>query len=445
MRRFLTLAFLLYLCVPTSAMAVAASNRCANYNKTDCERTAVCTWNTTTLTCELTPITINCETILNEDTCNASTDCEWVTLNGNGACQEKNEDPEELTKCDDLVANMCATSPGCQLIIEQGCQACSNGTYNLGGSDSKGCTPCPNNYPYTDTSSGIGATSIDGCYKKCDETCANKHVKNGKYSMKNGSPSEAYYDNYCLCTLTCDTAPNWCDGYHIDTTGAACAPNKSEPKETDNYTYFEYTNQSGVTAQYITDCKRADQHFERTGTLCSTNYGKCVDNTHSCESDNIINANPPTGLIADTIKITGNVEWKGNTWDYSDCLLTAEFSMFDSETWGTKTYKVQNWQWTLVPDSTTITKCGAGYYYDKNKDSTKCITVEAGYYSPANDTNSHPCPPGATSAVGAKVATECHIKLGETDGTKFCNGDGDCFYLPKELFFELPPYNNTAF
>lgn len=431
MRKHLTLAFLLYLCVPISALAATSEidkSKCSTYTTQE-NCTGLCTWNTETNTCEMATIITGCVTKFTEETCNADDNCEWVTNDsGDGICQEKNEDPEELSECADLIADMCNASPGCHLIAGQGCQACPNGTYN---SDGTGCTTCPEEYPYTTISNGIGATSIDSCFKKCNETCANKTVANGKYSRTEGSPSEAYYGNYCSCTLTCNqsSTSDSCDGYHVAATGATCEPDKSELKETDEYKYFEFTTSAtDEPKQYITECKKDDQHFEYSGTKCSTTYGACIDNTHSCASDTTIDdADAPSGINPNTIEITGNVTWnnENKAWDYSACRLTAEFNIFDSTTYGKKTYKFQDKQWTLVPDSTQIIRCGAGYYYNQTKDSTQCSQVEAGYYSPDTDTERYACPGGATSNTGAKAKTECFINT----ETQFCNNDGTCFDL----------------
>ncbi len=432
MRKHLTLAFLLYLCVPISALAATSEidkSKCSTYTTQE-NCTGLCTWNTETNTCEMATIITGCVAKFTEETCNADDNCEWVTDDsGNGTCQDKTT---EDIPCRELIKDQCNTTPGCGFVSGQGCAVCPSGTYNPGGTDSEGCTgSCPTDYPETDTdtSSDFGATSIEGCFKNCYDTCKAKTVDNGKYELTPGSSEKAYYDNTCSCTLTCNNTSDLCYGYHSNIMGTACIKNKSELKETDEYKYFEITaSATSKPEQYITECKKDDQHFEDSGTKCSTSYGDCIDNTHSCESDTTIgDAGNPRDIIPNTIEITGNVTWnnENKAWDYSACRLTAEFNIFDSTTYGKKTYKFQDQQWTPVPDSTQIIRCGAGYYYNQTKDSTQCSQVEAGYYSPDKDTERYACPGGATSNTGATAKTECFINK----ETQFCNNDGTCFNL----------------
>lgn len=424
MRKHLTLAFLLYLCVPISALAATSEidkNKCSTYTTQE-NCTGLCTWNTETNTCEMATIITGCVAKFTEETCNADDNCEWVTNDsGDGICQDK---ATEDIPCRELIKDQCNTTPGCGFVSGQGCAVCPYGTYNPGGTDSEGCTgSCPTDYPGTDTSDDFGATSIEGCFKDCDDACNAQTVANGKYERTPGSLKTAYYNQnqYCSCTLTCNNTSDLCYGYHSNIMGTACIKNKSELKETDEYKYFEIiASATSKPEQYITECKKDDQHFEDRGTMCDTDYGACIDNKHACSDDNTIKPNNITSSV-----ISGNVIWKteNNGWDYSDCTLTVNITSDDNTTVGKQIYKYKNGGWVL--ESTEITGCASGYYYNQTKDSTQCSEVEAGYYSPDTDTERYACPGGATSNAGATAKTECFINK----ETQFCNNDGACFNL----------------
>lgn len=320
---------------------------------------------------------------------------------------------------------------GCRWHTTSGCLQCTGNTYSAKGATN--CTSCPDTHPLAPD----GATSQSECYKKC----AGETIDNGKFN----DDVIATYDNECApscingnCNFTCSTTQNdVCTSFTPQNAQCvsaitACTPVNGQkntgiiPTVLANILQpqaFCYATSQGSCDENSTFIELTEQPFP-----CSTHtLGVCYSNKVNC-SDKL-------GAPDSNGSIGGTAEINNGKYDYSNCTWTVTNVEITNGT-GKKTCKYKG----PVPDISTTTKrptneadwgtctteattCNTGFC----KDSTQCIPPRKGYYGDRYDCQK--CPAGTTTAAtGATRQSDCIMTRG-ANGTKFCDGAGNCFTL----------------
>ena len=292
------------------------------------------------------------------------------------------------------------------------------------------CAPCnelPNNeYPHSDVDDDP-AKGTGVCYKICEEI----EITNGKWAPE---ADKAYYNNTCEYDLECNGYDKPCEGFHPDPNdpNGSCIPNEQgcSDETGDGFKYWLFNaNGTGEYSKcYITTCKEGYHLKESEQYICEKPYGECVSNTAECAS-----------LLKNCDgTITGDAEWSGTGWDYSDCRCETDNGEIDHGTgssscpWESGEGDSTKWSETCENDVVT---CDVGYCeHEKNPGS--CAAARPGWYHD-NDTSAEcqPCPAGMTSdgtdELNKKIADsieKCGMRTGP-NGTRFCDSYG-CFTLP---------------
>lgn len=314
----------------------------------------------------------------------------YAVVNG-GVCDPSGSAPPEL-QCDDKLY--------CQEIQET-----EDGQTHL-------CKPCPASHP--NSIQGQNNT-IASCYKNCD---FNPDFANGTWL-----PDEftVDYEEECQYTyisnISCNNSDDPCIGFHPEETGATpmCVPNKT----TCDSGFMIYDFATSVWGDCLITACAPGHHLEITDSMCGQNYGNCVSDTHTCESELTCDYD---GVI------TGNVHWQNNAYDYSDCKCTRLVDLNHGT--GTKRCTWNNNSWSNC--HITLETCIAGYWQGESENPTDCTQVTAGYFSDADSLDRTKCPAGSTSTAGSDTQTDCHMNGG---ATQICDGNtpANCFTLPDNV------------
>lgn len=294
-------------------------------------------------------------------------------------------------------------------------QQCDNDLYcqEMGDGQPHVCQPCPDSHPYS--SQGQNNT-IDLCYKTCD---ANPDFANGTWLP---DESTVYYAEECQYTnsnnnnISCNNSDDPCIGFHLE--AGTCVSNFKECSVSGDSGFKTYDNNTpGWSECFITQCAEGS-HLENTENMCNRDYGTCVPDTNSCDSE----------LSCDNGTITGTIRWQNNTYNYSDCKCNRTANLNYGTGTELCTWNGNTWSNCQI----TLETCIAGYWQGESENPTDCTQVSAGYYSAENELTRYACPAGSTSAADSDTKTDCYMTGGTT---QICDGNtpANCFTLPNSV------------